>query len=261
MFTAITRKVSPALAACELEFLPRTAIDLELANAQHATYESYLRECGARVISLPAEPALPDSVFVEDPAVVLDEIAIITRTGAVSRRAEAESLAAALAPFRKLDRIEAPGTLEGGDVLRPLPGQGARTLYVGLSSRTNAEGIRQFAALLQPFGYTVIPVPVLGCLHLKSAASALDSETFLVNRAWINMAPFRDVRLIEVDPQEPWAANVLSLGGTVLMPAGFDRTRATLEQRGYRTRTLDISELRKAEAGVSCMSLRFEDDT
>jgi dimethylargininase len=258
MLTAITRKVSPALAACELEFLPRTAIDLELANAQHAAYEAYLRECGARVISLPAEPTLPDSVFVEDPAVVLDEIGIITRTGAASRRAEAESLATALTPYRQLARIEAPGTLEGGDVLRPHPLEKNHTLYVGLSSRTNAEGIRQFAALLRPFGYTVIPVPVHGCLHLKSACSALDGDALLVNRVWIDPTPLSQLSLIDVDAQEPWGANVLALGGSVLMPAGFDRTREILELHGFRTRTLDISELRKAEAGVSCMSLRFE---
>lgn len=253
MFTAITRKVSQALAACELEFLPRTAIDLELANAQHAAYEAYLRESGARVISLPAEPALPDSVFVEDPAVVLDEIAIITRTGAESRRAEAESLATALTPYRKLARIKAPGTLEGGDVLKL-----GRTLFVGSSSRTNAEGFSQFAALLRPYGYRVVPVKVHGCLHLKSACSALDGRTLLVNRDWVDKTPLSELSLIDVEPQEPWAANVLSLGGTVLMPAGFDRTRKMLEMHGFRTRSLDISELRKAEAGVSCMSLRFE---
>jgi dimethylargininase len=255
MFTAITRQVSPALASCELEFLPRTPIDLELANAQHAAYEAYLRGCGARVISLSAEPSLPDSVFVEDPAIVLDEIAVITRTGAVSRRAEAESLAAALAPYRKIARIEAPGTLEGGDVLKV-----GRTLFVGVSTRTNVDGIRQFATLLEPFGYRVVPVPVRGCLHLKSAASALDEETVLVNRAWIETGALGDLRLIDVDAAEPWAANVLSLAGATLMPAGFERTRALLEGLGYRTHALDISELRKAEAGVSCMSLRFDTD-
>jgi dimethylargininase len=253
MFTAITRQVSPALAACELEFLPRTPIDVDLARAQHAAYEAYLRQCGARVISLPSEPALPDSVFVEDPAIVLEEVAVIARTGAVSRRAEAASLAAALAPFRPLAHIEAPGTLEGGDVLRT-----GRTLYVGSSSRTNADGLRQFAALLQPLGYAVIPVPVRGCLHLKSAASALDAGTLLVNRDWIEVAPLRHLRLIAVDEREPWAANVLRLGETILMPAGFPDTAARLEQNGYRTHALDISELRKAEAGVSCMSLRFD---
>jgi dimethylargininase len=251
MLTAVTRAVSPNLALCELEFLERQPIDAVQAAAQHRQYETCLESLGVRVIALPAEPDLPDSVFVEDPAIVLDEFAVICRTGAESRRGEADSLAQALAPFRGLKRITAPATIEGGDVM--LVG---KTLYVGVSRRTNREGIRQLAEIVEPCGYRVEPVQVLGSLHLKSACCCLGQDLVLANREWIE--PLPGVRVLDVPAQEPWAANVLRIGETVLMPASFPCTRDVLERSGFRVVTVDISELQKAEAGVTCSSLIFE---
>src|SRR5229473_7523397 len=155
MLTAITRAVSPGIVHCELSFIARKPIELAKAREQHRAYEKLLKQLGARVISLPAEPGLPDSMFVEDPAVVLDEVAVILPLGTASRRPEAAALAQALAKFRTLEYLALPGTLEGGDVLRI-----GRKLFVGLSKRSNAEGIRQLAAILAPHHYEVIAVPV-----------------------------------------------------------------------------------------------------
>ena len=249
---AVTRAVSPRMGNCELEYFARQPIDVARAAAQHRLYEQCLEEFGVRVIALPPEQDLPDSVFVEDPAVVVDELAVITRMGAESRRAEAGSLAAALAPFRPLRRIEAPGTLEGGDVICA-----GRKLFVGLSHRTNEEGIRQLAALLGPCGYTVQPVPVRGCLHLKSACCSLGDDAMVINRAWVDGSAFEGFRLIDVAPEEPWAANVLPVNGTVLCSDAFPATRAALDGSGYRTRALDISELAKAEGALTCSSVIF----
>ncbi|MBZ5602674.1 MAG: dimethylargininase [Acidobacteriia bacterium] len=249
MAVALTRAVSPDLNSCELEFLDRTPIDVLRAAEQHRDYERLLESLGLRVISLSAEPALPDSVFVEDPAIVLDEIAVICRPGAASRRSEAASLAHALAPFRKLKYVQSPATIEGGDVMRI-----GKTLYAGLSRRTNEEGIRQLADLIQPFGYNVVAVPVLGSLHLKSAICSL-GDALLLNPQWIDAHAFESFERIEV--AEPWSANVLRVGETVIMPASFPETRRRLETRGYKIATVDISELQKAEAGVTCSSLIF----
>jgi dimethylargininase len=253
MLTAITRAVSPAIVHCELSFIDRKPIDLARAQHQHRAYEHLLEKLGARLISLPAEPALPDSMFVEDPAIVLDELAVILPLGTESRRPEAASLAQALAKFRKLESISLPGTLEGGDVLRI-----GRKLYVGLTRRSNVEGIRQLAAILKPHGYEVIAVPVTGCLHLKSAVTYLNRNTLLANRAWFDTAPLAEYEWIDVDPAEPHAANALALAGTVIFPASFPRTRARLEARGFHVTPLDIAELQKAESGLTCSSLLFE---
>lgn len=253
MLTAITRAVSPALANCELSFIARRAIDLELARTQHRAYEQLLEKLGARVISFPGEPTLPDSMFVEDPALVLDEIAVIFPLGTDSRRPEAASLAAALCKFRKLTHITLPGTLEGGDILVV-----GRKLFVGLTRRSNLEGHRQLAAILASHNYEVVSVPVTGCLHLKSAVTLLGRETLLANRAWFDTSLFSAYQWIDVDAAEPHAANALALGGTVIFPASFPRTRARIEAAGFHVTPLDISELQKAESGLTCSSLIFE---
>jgi dimethylargininase len=253
MLTAITRAVSPALVHCELSFIDRKPIDLATAQEQHHAYEELLGKLGARVISLPAEPDLPDSMFVEDPAIVLDELAVIFPLGTETRRREAASLAQALSKFRTLEHVSLPGTLEGGDVLRI-----GRKLFVGLTQRSNAEGIRQLAAILSPHGYEVIAVPVTGCLHLKSAVTHLGRNTLLANRAWFDAAPLAGHEWIDVDPAESHASNALALGGTVIFPTSFPRTRARIEARGFHVTSLDISELQKAESGLTCSSLLFQ---
>ena len=248
---ALTRAVSPAIGRCELTHLARAPIDPARAAAQHAAYEECLRRAGCTVVRLPAAPELPDSVFVEDMAVVLDELAVVARAGAASRRAEAASVAEALAGYRALVFLREPATLDGGDVLRA-----GRTLYVGRTARTNAEGLAQLRDAVAPFGYRVVEVRVEGCLHLKSAATLAAPGVLLVQPAWVSPDEF-DLGLehVPVDPSEPYAANVLLVGGTVIQPAAFPRTRARLEARGLRVEAVDVSELAKAEGAVTCCSL------
>ncbi|HKW62651.1 MAG TPA: arginine deiminase family protein [Candidatus Acidoferrum sp.] len=253
MLTAVTRAVSPAIVRCELSFVDRKPIDLVRAREQHQAYELLLAKLGARVVSLPPEPDLPDSMFVEDPAIVLDELAVIFPLGTESRRREASSLAQELARYRKLAYVQLPGTLEGGDVLRI-----GRKLFVGLTKRSNAEGIRQLGEILAPYRYEVIPVPVTGCLHLKSATTWIGNNTLLANRAWFDTKPFAGFDWIDVDPSEPHAANALALGGTIIFPASFPKTRGRIGSLDFRVTTLDISELQKAESGLTCSSLIFE---
>ena len=250
MFTAITREVSPAIAACELTHIARAPIDLARARAQHRAYEQALADAGGAVERLDAGAEMPDSVFVEDIAVVFDELALITRPGAASRRAETPAVAAALAPHRTLAAIEAPGSVDGGDVL--LVG---RDVFVGLSTRSNEEAAAQMQRILAPFGYRVQATEVRGCLHLKSAATALDASTLLVNRRRIDERAFARFTLVDVDPSEPDAANALRLDDRVVFPAAFPRTADRLAARGYRLHLVDASELAKAEGAVTCCSL------
>jgi dimethylargininase len=253
VLTAITRAVSPAIVNCELSFIPRQPIELQIAREQHHSYEQLLEKLGARVVSLASQPDLPDSMFVEDPAIVLDELAVIFPLGTESRRLEAASLAEAISKFRTLAYVTLPGHLEGGDILRI-----GRKLFVGVTKRSNAEGLRQLAAILAPHHYQVIPVAVTGCLHLKSAVTCLGRQTLLANRAWFEPAPFSGYDWIDVDPREPHAANALALGNTIIFPASFPRTRARVEAQGFDVTALDISELQKAESGLTCSSLIFE---
>src|SRR4249919_189637 len=198
MLNAITREVSPNLGHCELSFVPRVEIDLALARAQHYRYQQALAALGCRVVTLPAEDDLPDAVFVEDVALVLDEVAVMTRPGAASRRPEGASVASTLSQHRPLLSIESPGTLEGGDMMRV-----GRTIYVGKSARTNASGIEQLTRLLSEFGYTVRPVAMSGCLHLKSAVTQVADDTLLVHPGWVDRGAFPEFKIIEIDPEEP----------------------------------------------------------
>lgn len=249
---AITRAVSPKIGQCELTHLERQAIDVERARAQHGQYEACLAGLGCELHRLPAEPELPDSVFVEDTAVVLDEVAIITRPGAASRRPETEPVARALEPFRRLAFIGPPGTLDGGDVLCV-----GGAIYIGLSGRSNQAGVEQVRRLAGPFGYRVVGVPVAGCLHLKSAVTQVAGDTLLINRDWVDGRPWRELRLIDVDAAEPYGANALLVGGSIIYPAAYPRTRLRLEAEGIAVQPVDVSELAKAEGAVTCCSLIF----
>ena len=249
---ALTREVSPAIARCELVHLERRPIDVELARAQHRTYEAALRGEGCQVRTLPAEAALPDSVFVEDTAVVLDEVAVITRPGAESRRPETTAVAPILAEYRPLVTIAAPGTMDGGDVL--VVGQ---TVYVGATDRTNRAAIDQLEAALTPLGLRVEPVTVRGCLHLKSAATLVAPDTVLCNPRWVAPATFAGVRVLEVADGEPGAANGLLVGERVIYPSSFPKTAARLAGRGIALLPVNVSELQKAEGAVTCCSVVF----
>ncbi len=249
---AVVRGVSPSIARCELTFLEREPIDLHRALAQHAAYAALLVELGLEIVEVPADAGLPDCCFVEDVAVVLDGLAVMTRPGAESRRGEIPAVEEALARFRPVARIEAPATLEGGDVLTV-----GRTLYVGRSARTNAEGIKALRALAEPLGYRTVAVSVIGCLHLKSAVTALDDERVLANTSWIDPTPLRGLEVVEVHPEEPGAANVVRVGGAVVVHPGFARTLERLSALGLDLRPVDVSEFLKAEAALTCKSLLF----
>ena len=252
---AITRPVSPSINGCELSFHARQPIDLAAAIAQHEAYQELLAALGVQIVSLAAEPELPDAVFVEDAAVVLDEVAVITIMGAPSRRAEAATLVATLSAHRPTRFLVEPATLDGGDVLRA-----GRFVFVGLSQRTNREGLSQLSDLLAAYNYQVQPVEVRGCLHLKSACSYIGSDTMLVNRSWIDAERLRQFELIDVPEDEPAAANALLISSVVIIPASFPKTAALLEKRGFCVQRIDLSELQKAEAGVTCTSLIFNHD-
>jgi dimethylargininase len=253
---AITKPVPPSIERCELTHLQRQPIDVARATEQHRDYERALARLGCRIERLPAEPDNPDSVFVEDTAVVLPEIAIITRPGAESRRGETTSVAAALRHYRSLASIEEPATLDGGDVLRI-----GKRLFVGLSSRTDQNGIRQLRKIVEPFGYDVEPVTVTGCLHLKSAVTQVGENAVLLNRDWIDARPFARYDAVDVDAAEPQAANALFLRDHVLVASAFPRTCRRLEGHGIAVGTIDASELAKAEGGLTCCSLIVGDES
>jgi len=247
---AITRDVSPAIDRCELTHLSRQPIDVERARAQHRAYEDALERLGCRVVRLDAAPELPDSVFVEDTAIVVSEVAIIMRPGAESRRAETASVAGALGRYRELRWIEEPGTIDGGDVIVC-----GRRVFVGRSSRTNEAGIAQLRNMLVPFGYRVHGVDLRGCLHLKSAATLVSTDMLLVNPAWIVRDQFADVELLAVAESETYGANVLQAGGGWIYPVSFPRTRDILERHGISPLVVEVDELAKAEGAVTCCSL------
>ena len=247
---AFTRDVSPAITRCELTHLARSAIDVDVARAQHRAYEAVLTSLGCEVRRVAPAPEHPDAVFIEDTAVVLDEVAVITRPGAPTRRNEVIAVADALAPLRPLARIESPATLDGGDVLVI-----GRSVYVGETGRTNAEGVEQLRSALAPFGYVVRGVPVTDCVHLKSAVTAVDDTTVLLNPAWVSTAAFGGYRVLAVHEAEPMAANVLRVGDALVYGASFPRTLERLRSAGFRPHTVDASELAKAEGAVTCCSL------
>jgi dimethylargininase len=249
---ALTRAVSPSLAACELTHLRRAPIDVARATAQHAAYERCLAGLGCEVIRVGGEPDadLPDSVFIEDTALVLDEVAIALRPGAAPRRGEVAAVADALAAFREVIHLDAPATMDGGDVLRL-----GRRLYVGLSTRTNAYGIDRLRTLVAGFGYEVLAVPVAGCLHLKSAVTEIGDCLVLLDPRAVDGEAFEGVERVEIDASEPAAANALRVGETVVMPSAHVRTAERVARRGVEVRTVDVTELARAEGGVTCCSL------
>ena len=256
MKIAITRHVSPAINNCELTHIARDPIDYERACHQHKQYEDALRSLGLEVISLDSEADLPDSVFVEDVALVLDECAIMLNPGASSRRPEVASVEKVLAQYREIFRIQLPGTVDGGDILTV-----GQTVYIGISSRSTEEAIGQMKAILEPQKYQVRAVRVTGCLHLKSAVTQVNGDTLLINPEWVSKDDFPGMQFIEVDPSEPYAANAVLVDGTIIYPSSFPKTRARLEGAGIPILIVDADELAKAEGAVTCCSLIFEAST
>lgn len=250
---ALTHIPSPRLQAGERTHLPREPLDPDLALRQHQAYRSALAACGCEVRLLAVNGDLPDAVFIEDTAVVLDEIAIITRMGAPSRAAEPGGVAPVLGRYRPLERLDAPATLEGGDVLRI-----GRTLLVGLTGRTNRAGAEALASLARPLGYQVRPVELRGCLHLKTAVTALPDGRLLANPAWLAGGELPGFEIVPVHPEEPFAANVALAGDRVVMSAAHPRTTDQVHRLGFEVTTVELSEFAKAEGAVTCLSLLFE---
>lgn len=243
MPVAITRALSPRIAECELSYIERQPIDFERAAGQHEEYERLLAAHGCEIVHAAPAPETPDSVFVEDTAVVLNDVAIITRPGAASRRGETDGIAEVLQRYRPLFRVTEPATLDGGDVLVI-----NQRLHIGLSQRSNKEAVEQLNA---------IPIRFTDCLHLKSAVTQIGDRTLLINPRWVDPRQFPAMDCIAIDPDEPMAANALRLGDALLYSASYPKTRRLLESRGFRVEVLDVSELEKAEAGVTCCSVIF----
>ena len=251
---AFTRQVSPRIVDCALTHLDRQPIDADRAIAQHAAYEQALREAGFDVVRLPYLAEDPDAVFVEDTAILLGEHAVITRPGAASRAGEVYSTAEGLKPYFDV-RFLSTGTLDGGDVLRI-----ENTLYVGQSSRTDLAGTRALEAAVSPLGFWVVPVELSRCLHLKTAVTfaGLDDRgvpTLLINPNWVDPDVFGGTEFIYVAEDEPFAANVVLAGDRLIMASGSPGTSAALRDGGFNVVEVELSELQKAEAGGTCMSL------
>jgi dimethylargininase len=247
---AITHVPSPNMDRCQLTHVERAAIDYGRACEQHAAYCETLRVCGATVVTLEVNRDCPDCCFIEDTAVVLDEVAILTPMGTESRRGEPAGIEPELRKYRDVVRVRLPATLEGGDVLHA-----GRTLFVGTTARTNRAGIDALATVATRYGYRVVPVTVRDCLHLQTAVTALDDRTLLVNPSWLDLRDFAGFDIMRVPREEPWAANVARVGASIIAAAAYPRTADIIRDRGYDVRLVDLSEFAKAEGGVTCLSL------
>ncbi len=223
-----------------------------LILAQHEAYLNALRSLGLEVILLPAEPDYPDAYFVEDPAIVTPQLAVLSRPGAPSRQGEERSLEAVLAKYRPLKHIQPPGTLDGGDILEV-----GSHFFIGLSQRTNREGAAQLASILESTGCTSEYIPVQSGLHLKSSLSWVGGRTLLLTKELADYPGFSGYDRIVLDPAEEYAANTLWVNGCLLMPAGFPETRASLSALGLPIHELNVSEVQKMDGGLTCMSLRL----
>jgi dimethylargininase len=225
------------------------------ALKQHAGYIAALEACGVTVHVLEADPAYPDACFVEDTAVLAERVAIITNLGAPTRKGEEQKVAAALRAYYPPDQIEQitpPGTLEGGDVMRV-----GDHFYVGLSARTNAEGVRQFIGFLSQHGYSGEGVKMSEMLHLKTGLAYLENNLLLTAGEFTRHPTFAAFKTIPIDLADAYSANCIYVNGTVLIPAGYPATQAKIEAAGLPTRAVEVSEFRKIDGGLSCLSLRF----
>jgi dimethylargininase len=252
MFThAITRGPGPNLAEGITTSKPEPP-DYDLARRQHDRYVDTLKSLGLQIVTLDPLPDYPDAYFVEDTAVVTPDVAVITIPGAKSWRGETEAIEPALAEYRPVKRIVPPGLLDGGDVLML-----GKHFLIGVSKRTNKEGAAQLGRILEEHGYTWMEIPVRHGLHLKSNASCIGENRLLVNKTLARFEELKTYDKIVVDKDERSAANTLLIRDQLLVPMGFPKTRLKLEVAGLRTIELDISEIRKMDGGLSCMSLRF----
>jgi len=242
------------MAACELTYRSREEIDCEKAAAQLEGYQELLRSWDVDVVTIPASDSYPDCCFVQDTAIVLDELCVIASMGASARRGEVSQVERHLSQFRKISRIFPPATLDGGDVV-----QFGKRLFVGLSSRTNGRGIAALDRIVEPFGYSVVPVTINGGLHLTTGCGVVSDETVLLNPRWLDASAFKGLRQLHVPEEEPWAANTIRVGGLVCLEEEAPRTVALVQPYAGSIDTLNISEFRKAEGSLSCLSLLFRE--
>jgi len=227
--------------------------DYQLALEQHRAYVQALAECGLTVISLPPDNEHPDSTFIEDTALLTPKCAVIMRPGALSRREEISSIKPVIRKyFNTVERVAEPGTADAGDIM-----MAGNRYYVGLSQRTNPSGATQIINILKSHGMSGSTVPLERMLHLKSGASYLDNDRMLVAGELRDCHEFKSFNLMPVDDGESYAANSLWVNGTVLVAAGYPRTEKAIRAAGYKTVVLDMSEFRKLDGGLSCLSLRF----
>jgi dimethylargininase len=251
---ALTHVPSPNMDYGQRTHVARLSIDYPLAVQQHEEYCTMLSACGAEVRTLDVNRALPDSTFIEDTAIVLDEVAVLASMGTEIRRGELAGIETELRKYREVYRTEAPLTIEGGDVLRV-----GRTLLVGVSSRTGLPGVQALEAIGGRYGYRVRAVPVRHCLHLKTACTALPDSSLLLNPSWLDVQSLPGFEKLPVPQSEPWAANTLTVGTTVCIAAAHAQTAELIRRRGFDVRTVHLSEFAKAEGGVTCLSLLFGD--
>jgi len=249
---AVTRKPCKNFARGLTTAVSSEPADYGLMVKQHAAYLEALTAAGLEAIVLDALPDFPDAHFVEDTAVVTPDVAVITNPGAAARRGEEESIAPILAQFRKIERIQPPGTVDGGDVL-----QVGNHFFIGLSERTNKQGAEQLGRILQSHGNTWTVVAVGAGLHFKSSVNYVGRNTLLVTNAFAHNEQLRGYDQIVTESDEGYAANSLLVNEHLLMPAGFPHTRRQLEPLGFKIIELEISEVRKMDGGLTCMSIRF----
>lgn len=254
MLKAITRAVSRNITRCELTFKQRESLDYEKAVRQHASYCALLTRRGVEVLTLEAQDENPDCCFVADTAVVLGEVAIIASPGAPSRRGEVGAVEEILSTHREVVHVKPPATLDGGDVLVV-----GKRIFVGRSKRTNSYGIESLTYIARSLGYNVTPVSVMGSLHLTTACSALDEETMLLNPRWIDATAFARYQVLNVPDDEPWSASIMRVGPTVCVEADAPRTLELVSRHCREVQVLDISEFRKAEGSLPCLSILFHD--
>lgn len=253
MLIALTHTVSPNIMNGEVTFIDRKAVNYDLAVQQHDIYCQALSDCGAEVKKLSVNLNSPDSCFVEDTAIIFDEVAIITSMGISSRQHESKTIAPELDRYREIIHIELPAIIEGGDVL-----QIGRRVYVGLSRRTNIQGVHKLAQILKQWDYEIIPVELKNCLHLKTACTAISEEIILLNPQWVEPETFSDYKVLSVPKEEMWAANTIRVGDRILLQHGFPRTLELVSRNHNALEILNISEFSKIEAGLSCLSLIFQ---
>jgi dimethylargininase len=227
--------------------------DYNLALKQHQSYLDAMKQCGVEITLLDADNDFPDSCFVEDVALMTPHCAVITNPGAATRQAEINSMIPVVKQFRdNVEYIKAPGTVEAGDIM-----MAGSHFYIGLSDRTNEEGARQMIDILQRYGLTGSTVTLSEVLHLKTGISYLENNVLLATGEFLQKPEFADFDIIAIEPDEAYAVCSLWVNDKVIVPAGFPKTLAAIEAAGYQTITVDVSEFRKIDGGLSCLSLRF----